>query len=194
MNLKALQKAIDKKKENYPMEWLGRSLAYTPYQPREIKDSCKRTQTFTPKQIIKLPDDDFLNIAKSKEQIASAFMLESLEHLAYIRRYTSIPLIYDFIIIDEYQILESLVYGSDAIVFRADILNQKELKNLSDFALRLGLERIFKIDSKNDLTKAIFAKSDILLVENENLIELIPNNKIIISRTINNNSIDTNII
>ncbi|MDA3966751.1 MULTISPECIES: hypothetical protein [Helicobacter] len=194
MNLKTLQNRIDKKKKSYPMEWLGRSLAYTPYQPRELKDSFKKTQTFTPKQIIKLLDDDFLNIAKSKEQVVSAFMLESLDNLAYIRRYTNIPLIYDFIIIDEYQILESLVYGSDAIVLRADILNQKELKNLSDFALKLGLERIFKINSKNDLTKAIFAKSDILLVENENLIELIPNNKIIISSTINDNSIDTNII
>ncbi|MDE5602515.1 MAG: hypothetical protein K2I71_01130 [Helicobacter sp.] len=183
-DLVALQKQIEQKKQNYPEEWLGRSLAYTPYQPRPISDILRKTQTFTPKNLYYLPDSkDFLEIAISKAQHHSALLLDSLENLTYIRRYVNLPLIFNAPIIDTYQILESLVYGADCISLRSAIVSQKNLKTLSDFSVKLGMESIFLIHSKEDLTKAIFAGATLLAVEDTNLIPLIPNNKIILAYT-----------
>lgn len=190
-----IKQTIEKKAQSFPQEWLGRALAYTPYQPRPL--NLKKSLHCIPQNLYGFSEDlfiesqrtdsnetliTFLQIAKNYEKEASAFLLESLEILTYLRRYVSLPLIYDFLILDSYQLLESLVYGADGIVLLPKFLTQAELKNLSDYALKIGLERIFRIESKEDLTKAIFAKADILdLGGNFSLIPLIPNNKIILS-------------
>ena len=110
-------------------------------------------------------------------------MLDILENLTFVRRYVNVPLIFNYPIIDTYQILESLVFGADCIILTPSLLSQKNLKELSDFAIKIGLERIFTINSKEDLSKAIFAKADILnLQNNSNLIPLIPQNKIILAK------------
>ena len=98
------------------------------------------------------------------------------------------PLVYDFLILDSYQLLEALVYGTDSVMLYPKYLEQKTLKELSQYALKLGLERIFCIESKEDLTKAIFAKADILnLNKNFSLIPLIPKQKILLSNLQNAN-------
>ena len=171
MDLTQLKKQIELKKQNYPQEWLGRSLAYTPYQPRPIKEILTKTKQYYPKNIYSIPNTkDFLEFSQNKEKEASCFLLDILENLTFVRRYT-------------YQILESLVFGADCIILTPSILSQKNLKELSDFAIKIGLERIFTINSKEDLSKAIFAKADILnLQNNSNLIPLIPQNKIILAQ------------
>ncbi|MBD5164242.1 hypothetical protein [Helicobacter sp.] len=190
-----IKQAVTKKSQSFPQEWLGRALAYTPYQPRPLH--LKKSAHFTPQNLYGFSENlfaksqktdfneaqiTFLQIAKNCEKEASAFLIESLEILTYIRRYVSLPLIYDFLILDSYQLLESLVYGADGVILLPKFLTQVELKDLSDYALKIGLERIFRIESKEDLTKAIFAKADILdLSGNLSLIPLIPNNKIILS-------------
>lgn len=190
-----IKQAIDKKARSFPQEWLGRALAYTPYQPRPL--NLKKSIHFTPQNLYGFSENlfaesqrtdsngtqiMFLQIAKNYEKEASGFLIESLEILTYIRRYVSLPLIYDFLILDSYQLLESLVYGADGVILLPKFLTQAELKDLSDYAIKIGLERIFRIESKEDLTKAIFAKADILdLSSNLSLIPLIPNNKIILS-------------
>ncbi len=194
---KILQATNDRKRV-FPEEWLGRALAYTPYQPRPL--SLKNTDS-TPKNFYRFSEDfltesridstqtSFLQLAKNYEKESSGFLIESLEILTYIRRYTNIPLIYDFLILDSYQLLESLVYGADGVVLLPRFFTQKELKDLSDYALRIGLERIFRIQSKEDLTKSIFTKADILDINcNFSLIPLIPNSKIILSEILQNKS------
>ena len=184
MDLTQLKKQIELKKQNYPQEWLGRSLAYTPYQPRPIKEILTKTKQYYPKNIYSIPNTkDFLKFSQNKEKEASCFLLDILENLTFVRRYVNVPLIFNYPIIDTYQILESLVFGADCIILTPSILSQKNLKELSDFAIKIGLERIFTINSKEDLSKAIFAKADILnLQNNSNLIPLIPQNKIILAK------------
>lgn len=184
MDLTQLKKQIELKKQNYPQEWLGRSLAYTPYQPRPIKEILTKTKQYYPKNIYSIPNTkDFLEFSQNKEKETSCFLLDILENLTFVRRYVNVPLIFNYPIIDTYQILESLVFGADCIILTPSILSQKSLKELSDFALKIGLERIFTINSKEDLSKAIFAKADILnLQNNSNLIPLIPQNKIILAK------------
>lgn len=184
MDLTQLKKQIELKKQNYPQEWLGRSLAYTPYQPRPIKEILTKTKQYCPKNIYSIPNTkDFLEFSQNKEKEVSCFLLDILENLTFVRRYVNVPLIFNYPIIDTYQILESLVFGADCIILTPSILSQKNLKELSDFAIKIGLERIFTINSKEDLSKAIFAKADILnLQNNSNLIPLIPQNKIILAQ------------
>ncbi|WP_297813887.1 hypothetical protein [uncultured Helicobacter sp.] len=192
-----VRQILNEKKQIFPQEWLGRALAYTPYQPRPLckvlkkhKDSIpKKLYHFSESLVAKLQSVDlkeqasFLQIAKNHEDSASGFLVESLESLTYIRRYVNLPLIYDFLILDSYQLLESLVYGADGIILLPQFLTQNQLKNLSDYALKIGLERIFRIKSKDDLTKSIFAKADILdLNGNFSLLSMIPKNKIILSQ------------
>lgn len=200
--IKKIRQAIESKKQSFPPDWLGRALAYTPYQPRTLfftssptfaeniqpkkednKDSTIATfYRFPNLSQEKLALDSILQYAKDYQAKANGFFIESLETLTFIRRYVSIPLIYDFLILDSYQLLESLVYGADAVILTPKFLTQKGLKDLSDYAFKIGLERIFRIDSKEDLTKSIFARADILdLNTNFSLIPMIPKNKIILS-------------
>lgn len=182
-NLKEAKRLLEQKKKLYPMEWLGRSLAYNPYQPRPIKELLKKTPSFLPQNIYSInPKENFLENCINLAKKASCFVSNDLENLTFIRRYIQNPLIYDFVIFDEYQLLESLVYGADAVFLYPKFLSQKELKEMRDFALKIGLEAIFVLENKSDLTKAIFAKADILNINHHlELLALIPNSKIILS-------------
>lgn len=178
-----IKKGIAAKKQSFDMQWLGRSLAYTPYQPRPL-DLKRKDDIFSLYRLYADAPSDFLYNAKELEKDAKAFIVESLELVTYLRRYVRTPLIYDFLILDVYQLLEALVYGVDGIMLYPQYLTQPQLKALSDYALRLGIEGLFCIQSKEDLTKAIFAKAQILnLDENFSLIPLIPKGKIIIGST-----------
>ena len=177
-----IQAAIAKKKQNFSTEWLGKSLAYTPYQPRPL--SLRRTDSLHTLFTIPTHHTEFLQLAIAHQDCA-AFITESLEISTYIRRYVNVPLVYDFLILDSYQLLESLVYGIDGVMLYPKFLSHTELQELSNYALKLGLERIFCIESKEDLTKAIFAKADILnLCDNDALIPLIPKQKILLSKVL----------
>lgn len=176
-----IQRAIEAKKQSFDTQWLGRSLAYTPYQPRPL-DLKRKDNIFSLYRFYEDEPSHFLYNAKEFEKDAKAFIVESLELVTYLRRYVRTPLIYDFLILDAYQLLEALVYGVDGVMLYPQYLTQPQLKELSDYALRLGMECLFCIQSKEDLTKAIFAKAQILnLNENFSLIPLIPKGKIIIS-------------
>ncbi|CAM2845587.1 hypothetical protein [Helicobacter burdigaliensis] len=179
MDLGKIKAKIGEKKRFYPQEWLGRSLAYTPYQPRSIQALLKEKNG---KDIFFLDSQNFLESAKANEEKALCFYLQDLENLTYLRRYTHLPLIYDFPILDSYQILEALVYGCDSICLNPSFLSQKELKELSDYAFKLGLDCIFHVENSSDITKAIFAKAEILNINTQkNLLSLIPKNKLIIA-------------
>ncbi|MCI5968483.1 hypothetical protein [Helicobacter sp.] len=189
LNIAQIKSAIETKKQSFDAQWLGKSLAYTPYQPRPL--DLKRNESLN--SIHTLPNDkDFLLQAKELEKNTQAFIVESLELASYLRRYVYTPLIYDFLILDSYQLLEALVYGVDSIMLYPKYLEQKQLKELSDYALKTGLERVFCVESKEDLTKAIFAKADILnLCGQFSLIPLIPKQKILISPTSENTTKDS---
>ena len=183
-NLKEIKKLLEQKKKLYPMDWLGRSLAYNPYQPRGIKDLLKKTQNFLPQKLCYMDSkDNFLEYCINLAPKISCFILDDLENLTFIRRYVQNPLIYDFLILEDYQLLESLVYGADAVFLYPEFFTKKELKELRDFALKIGLDAIFSIKDKSDLTKAIFVGADILdISENLALLPLIPNSKILLAR------------
>ncbi len=187
--IKKTKDDLERRKKEYPEEWLGRSLAFNPFIPRDVTSALKATKEnpyriiaevkkASPSKGIIREDFDPMLIAQAYEK-GGADALSILtephwfkgdkEYLGMVRRYVSIPLLRKDFIIDKYQILEALVYGADYILLIAKALSRKELKSLIEYAHHLGLEVLVEIHDKTDLVKAIFAGANIIGINHRNL-------------------------
>ena len=214
--IKKTKDDLEIKKSKLSFDELGRSLAYNPFMPRPVKPALKSSagdplriiseiKKASPSKGIIRADFDPLDIAVKYENAgANAFSILTephwfkgdLEYISQVRRYTKTPILRKDFIVDEYQILEALVYGADFILLIAKVLSRAELKKLYEFAVHLGLEVLVEIHDKDDLTKAIFAGAGIIGINHrnlqtfevdinlsKNLIPLIPNGKIIVAES-----------
>ncbi|MGM0518544.1 MAG: indole-3-glycerol phosphate synthase TrpC [Campylobacterota bacterium] len=207
---------LEKRKKDLPLDLLGRTLASNPFSPRDVKPYLTSTKeepiriiaevkkASPSKGVIK---EDFDPIAIAQEYSNSGanaisvltephYFQGDLEYLAAIRRYVPTPLLRKDFIVDKYQIVEALVYGADFILLIAKALSTKDLKELYDYALYLGLEVLVEIHDKEDLTKAIKCGATIIGINHRNLdtfemdmqlcdklIPMIPNGKIIVAES-----------
>ena len=207
---------LERRKKEYSMDWLGRSLAYNPYPPRDVKPYLTATKDepiriiaevkkASPSKGIIREDFDPLLIADIYSRNGANaisvltephFFKGKLEYLTEIRRYTNTPLLRKDFIIDKYQIVEALVYGADFILLIAKCLAKKELQELYDYALHLGLEVLVEVHDKEDLKKAMSCGAHIVGINHRNLdtfemdmdlchklIPMIPNGKIIVAES-----------
>jgi len=214
--IKKTKSDLEAKKAKMPLEWLGRSLAYNPYQPRDAKKALASTpenpyrliceiKKASPSKGVIRADFDPLMIAKEYE-LGGADMFSiltephffqgDLEYIPMVRRYSPVPILRKDFIVDEYQIIEALVYGADIILLIAKALTKQELKSLLEYTRHVGLEALVEIHDAEDLTKAIFAGADIIGINHRNLetfemdmslseklIPMIPNGKIIVAES-----------
>ena len=90
-------------------------------------------------------------------------------HLLKARELTKIPIIRKEFIIDEFQILEAKACGADVILLIAACLNEKQIKNLSEFAKSLNIEVLIEIHNNQELEKCLLNSIDIIGVNNRNL-------------------------
>jgi len=220
---KILQEIIEKTREDvkkrekeFSEDWLGKSLAFNNYVPRDVKPYLQTTEEdpykiiaevkkASPSKGIIREDFDPLSIAQAYERggaNALSVLTEphyfqgNIEYLTGIRRYSSLPLLRKDFIVTKYQILEALVYGADFILLIAKALTRKELKELYEYALHLGLEVLVEIHDKSDLVKAIFSGATIIgfnhrdletfemdMELSKRLIPMIPNGKIIVAES-----------
>jgi len=180
---------LERRKIEYPLEWLGRSLAYNNYPPRDIFPYLKATKEepyriiaevkkASPSKGVIREDFDPLVIAQSYEKGGANaisvltephFFQGNLEYLTQIRRYVATPLLRKDFIVDKYQLVEALVYGADFVLLIATALSRKELKELLEYTRHLGMEALVEIHDKEDLTKAIFAGADFIGINHRNL-------------------------
>lgn len=214
--IKKTKEDLEKRKKEYGEEWLGRSLAYNPYAPREVKKALSSSpenkykiiaevKKASPSKGVIREDFDPTLIAKEYEAgkadalsvlTEPHFFKGDIEYLPQIRRYVPMPLLRKDFIVDEYQILEALVYGADFILLIAKALSSTELKKLYEYALNLGLEVLVETHDKDDLKKAMFAGASIVGINHRNLetfemdmslseklVPLIPNGKIIVAES-----------
>ena len=220
---KILEEIIKKTREDikirqaeFDLDWLGRSLAYNPYPPRDVKPYLRATpeepiriiaevKKASPSKGIIREDFDPVFIAQQySNNGANAISVLTephwfkgdIEYLTAIRRYVPTPLLRKDFIIDKYQIVEALVYGADFILLIAVALSAKELKELYDYALYLGLEVLVEIHDIADLKKAMKSGASIIGINHRNLstfemdmnlcdklIPMIPNGKIIVAES-----------
>lgn len=214
--IKQTKEDLEKRKVDFPTEWLGRSLAYNPYAPRDVKSVLTSTEDnkyriiaevkkASPSKGVIREDFDPVLIAKEYEAgFADAlsvltephFFQGNLEYLPQIRRYVPMPLLRKDFIVDEYQLIEALVYGADFVLLIAKALTGSELKKLYEYALNLGLDVLVEVHDTDDLKKALFAGASIIGINHRNLetfemdmslseklIPMIPNGKIIVAES-----------
>jgi indole-3-glycerol phosphate synthase len=180
---------LEKRKKDYPEEWLGRSLSFNPFPPRDVKSILQKTdddpykiiaevkkaspskgvirENFDPLQIAQIYSQNGANAISVLTE--PHYFQGDIEYLGGIRRYVPTPLLRKDFIIDRYQIIEALAYGADFILLIAKALSKKELKELLEFARHIGLDVLVEIHDKEDLTKSIFAGADIIGVNHRNL-------------------------
>ena len=186
--IKKTKEDLKKRKAEFPMEWLGRSLAYNPYVPRDVLNALRASQNEPIKIIAEIKKaspskgvirEDFepIKIAQEYEPCANAFSIltephwfkGNIEYITQVRRYASRPILRKDFIVDKYQILEALVYGADFILLIAKALTQNELKELLGYAHHLGLEVLVETHDASDVKKAIFAGANIIGINHRNL-------------------------
>jgi indole-3-glycerol phosphate synthase len=214
--LKKTREDLEVREKEYTMDWLGRSLAFNSRVPRDVKPFLTSTEKepykiisevkkASPSKGVIREDFDPYEIAQAYERGGANalsiltephFFKGDIEYLSGIRRYVGIPLLRKDFIVSKYQVLEALVYGADFILLIAKALSSKELKELLEYSRHLGMEALVEIHDKADLTKAIYAGSDIIGINHRNLetfemdmnlcydlIPLIPNGKIIVAES-----------
>lgn len=93
----------------------------------------------------------------------------SLEDLVLARASVQMPLLRKEFIIDEYQILEAKAYGADVILLIAAVLTRGEIKSLSEFAKKIGLDVLLEVHNEEELHKSIMPSLDMLGVNNRDL-------------------------
>ncbi|WP_419767038.1 indole-3-glycerol phosphate synthase TrpC [Arcobacter sp.] len=207
---------VQRRKKEIPLELLGRSLSSNPYAPRDVKPYITSTKEepiriiaevkkASPSKGVIREDFDPVSIAQeySKNGANAISVLTephyfqgNLEYLTQIRRYVPTPLLRKDFILDKYQIVEALVYGADFILLIAKSLSTKDLKELYEYALHLGLEVLVEVHDKEDLTKAMKCGAHIVGINHRNLetmemdmslceklIPMIPNGKIIVAES-----------
>jgi indole-3-glycerol phosphate synthase len=187
--IKKTKSDLEKRKKDFPLEWLGRSLAFNPFMPKDVKGALASTQEnpykiiaevkkASPSKGVIRQDFDPVRIAKAYEAGGADalsiltephFFQGDKEYLGMIRRYVPMPLLRKDFIVDEYQLVEALAYGADFVLLIAKALSRKELKSLLEYTRHLGMEALVEIHDKSDLTKAIFAGADIIGINHRNL-------------------------
>ena len=207
---------LEKRKKEISLDLLGRTLASNPFAPRDVKPFLTSTKEepiriiaevkkASPSKGVIKEDFDPMAIAQAYSNSGANaisvltephYFQGNLEYLTQIRRYVPTPLLRKDFIVDKYQIVEALVYGADFILLIAKSLATKELKELYEYALHLGLEVLVEIHDKEDLTKAIKCGASIIGINHRNLdtmemdmtmcdqlIPMIPNGKIIVAES-----------
>ena len=105
----------------------------------------------------------------------------SLNDIFIAKKLTNKPIIRKDFIIDKTQILESKLYGADAILLIAKILTRKQIENLYQYANEINLDVLIEIESIHEISKIKNIKNSLIGINNRNLKE----QKINIDKSIN---------
>lgn len=116
--------------------------------------------------------------------------------LPRLKRGISLPILRKDFVIDEIQVIESFLYGADAILLITRILSSKQLKRLLGTCHELGLTPLTEVHDKDELQKAMECGADIIGINNRNLdtfeidfntslklAPLVPDNHIVVSES-----------
>nr|WP_231247637.1 indole-3-glycerol phosphate synthase [Helicobacter pylori] len=152
--LENLQKSLALKEGMLSYEMLGKSLSYNPYLPRVIPQ-IKDCVFVTPDEVLgRLLEENtrtecvVVNF-KGLYEIGAPSVFD-LEVLGLLRRHASSLIVHQDLFISHYQLLESLVQGSDGVILDEELLKE-DLKGMVEFAWRLGLS-VFVETHKPDYT------------------------------------------
>jgi len=93
----------------------------------------------------------------------------ALEHLEAVRRTVSLPLLRKDFVVDEYQLIEAVAAGADAVLLIVAALSDDELSRLHQRACAVGLATLVEVHEVAELARAVNAGATIIGVNNRNL-------------------------
>ena len=93
----------------------------------------------------------------------------SVDHLKAVRRAVDLPILRKDFIISEYQVYESAIAGTDAILLIAALLDKGMLRGLYNEAKALGIDVLVEVHDERDLDKALGTGAEMIGINNRNL-------------------------
>ena len=93
----------------------------------------------------------------------------NIKDLIKIRNNTKLPILRKDFIVDEYQIYESKLVGSDCILLILAMIDQKKVNRFTAIAKEIGLDVIIEAHNDKELERAISMDSEIIGINNRNL-------------------------
>ena len=97
------------------------------------------------------------------------FFRGDINHLLRLKRGISLPILRKDFIIHESQVIESFLYGADAILLIVRILAEGQFKMLLDTCQKLGMAALSEVHDRDDLEMAIECGADIIGINNRDL-------------------------
>lgn len=100
------------------------------------------------------------------------FFYGSLDFLSQVKEVTTIPILQKDFIVDEYQIYQARANKADAILLIASILVEAQINSFLECARNLGLDCLVEVHSKEELSKVLTSKAQIIGINNRDLTTL----------------------
>lgn len=97
------------------------------------------------------------------------FFQGSLDILKNVRNTVKLPILRKDFIFDPYQVYEAALVGADVFLLIAAILEEKEIIELVELGIELGLDALVEIHSEQELEKVLDSQIKIIGVNNRNL-------------------------
>jgi len=97
------------------------------------------------------------------------FFKGSLKYLEQAARNISIPVLRKGFIIDRYQVIESRVYGADALLLLANALSEKQIQDFLELSHSYGMACLVEAHTDEELKKVLNTSARIIGINNRNL-------------------------
>ncbi|MBI2487448.1 MAG: indole-3-glycerol phosphate synthase TrpC [Deltaproteobacteria bacterium] len=177
---------VEKAKKNYPLELISSQIEeaqppkdfFKAIEPNGKVKIIAEIKCASPSKGILRENFNPTDIARGyREGGASAisiltdrdFFKGDLVHLINVRNAVETPLLRKDFIIDPYQIHEARLYGADAVLLIASVLNIDMLAVLLELTHSLGMNAIVEVHDEEDLEKALLVESRIIGINNRDL-------------------------
>ena len=97
------------------------------------------------------------------------FFQGSLDYIPLVRKAVNLPVLRKDFIIHEIQVREARVFGADAILLIAAILDVEQMKDYQQMAFELGMDVLVEVHDEPELENAMAAESRLIGINNRNL-------------------------
>lgn len=97
------------------------------------------------------------------------FFQGSLTYLLLAREKVSLPVLRKDFIIDELQIQEASVYGADAVLLIAAILDDYQLNDYFSLAKEMKMDVLVEVHDEKELERSLRSECDLIGINNRNL-------------------------
>jgi len=97
------------------------------------------------------------------------FFQGSIDYLPLVRETVDLPVLRKEFIIDPVQIEEAGLYGADAILLIAAILDSVQMRDFRQMAEELGMDVLVEVHDEAELESALVAESRLIGINNRNL-------------------------